>query len=836
MPADDDSRVPRGASRRPAGLRSDEALRRLAADGPNALPKTPPVRLWRRFFAQFHSALLYLLLFALVFGLAVWLYEGAHGWPAEAIAIAAVLLLNAGLGAFQEHRSEQALAQLESLAAPLVWVLRDGRFSRIPSRELVRGDLLRIESGERLPADGVFVEAHGVLVDEAVLTGESMPVDKAAGDESFSGTLVVRGKGLLRLERTGTASAMGQLASLIGEIRAEQTPLERRLDALGHQIAVVVGVLAVVLAVGLVAIEGIGNLQKAILFAAALAVAAVPEGLPAVVTLTLSLGVQRMARRKAVVRRLSAVEALGSVTVIATDKTGTLTENRMVVHALESPAPADALRAIVFANDADDDSDAGDPLDRGLLDHARGQGLDVRELRDAHPRCSLRPFDSEWKFMRVCVEEDGGRRSYLKGAPEVLLGRCTLSSDDRAHWLERAEAGAVGGYRVLALAAGTGEGEQDLEFLGLVLLWDPPRPEVPDAIRNAQRAGVRVLLVTGDHPGTARAVAREVGLDAEHALVGSQLDELSDDGLLDALRRVQVFARVTPQHKLRLVEVLQRAGEIVAMTGDGVNDAPALKRADVGVAMGQRGSDVAREVADLVLLDDDFASIVGAIEEGRSIYESIQNFVRFLFSTNVALVSLVVVGAVGSFATGMRDAVGSLLLPLTAIQLLWINFLGDGPAALALALDRHPDVMKRPPKPPNEPLLDRASRYFVLWTGLLKAAAGVAFLVLLPLWGYTVVVARTAVFLLESVAQLVTAYPARRMGAQAAPNRALLAVILGSVVLQLATVSVPALRTALGLVPLDAPVLAASAAAVLVTWVLSEGIGRVLLRRARATE
>ncbi len=836
MPAADDALPRRPASRPPAGLSSDEARRRLAADGPNALPKAPPVRLWRRFFAQFHSALLYLLLFALVFGLAVWLYEGAHGWPAEAIAIAAVLLLNAGLGAFQEHRSEQALAQLEALAAPLVWALRDGRFARIPSRELVRGDLLRVEAGERLPADGVFVEAHGVLVDEAVLTGESMPVDKTIDDESFSGTLIVRGKGLLRVERTGTASAMGQLASLLGEIRAEQTPLERRLDALGHQIAVVVGVLAVVLAVGLVAIEGLGNLQQAVLFAAALAVAAVPEGLPAVVTLTLSLGVQRMARRKAVVRRLSAVEALGSVTVIATDKTGTLTENRMVVRGLEAPDSADALRAIVFANDADDDSDAGDPLDQGLLDHARAQGLGIRALREAHPRRSLRPFDSEWKFMRVCVEEEGSSRSYLKGAPEELLRRCSLSDDERAQWLARAEAGAEDGFRVLALAAGPGESEEDLDFLGLVRLWDPPRREVPDAIRRAQQAGVRVLLITGDHPGTARAVAREVGLDAEHALVGSEVDELADDALLDALRRVQVFARVTPQHKLRLVEVLQRAGEIVAMTGDGVNDAPALKRADVGVAMGQRGSDVAREVADLVLLDDDFASIVGAIEEGRSIYESIQNFVRFLFSTNVALVSFVVVGALWAFATDMRDAAGSLLLPLTAIQLLWINFLGDGPAALALALDRHPDVMKRPPKPPGEPLLDRASRHFVLWTGLLKAGAGAVFLIALPLWGYTVVAARTAVFLLESVAQLVTAYPARRIGAQAAPNQTLLAVILGSVVLQAATVSVPALRTALGLVPLDARVLAASAAAVLVTWVLSEAIGRALLRGVRATE
>jgi Ca2+-transporting ATPase len=834
MPSADEP-VSNDASRRPAGLTSEEALRRLDAQGPNALPTSPPVRLWRRFFAQFHSALLYLLLFALVFGLAVWAYEGAHGWPAEAIAIAAVLLLNAGLGAFQEHRSEQALAQLEALAAPLAWVLRDGKFSRLPSRELVPGDVLRVEAGERLPADGVFVEAQGVLVDEAVLTGESIAVDKSPGDESFSGTLIVRGKGLLRLERTGTASAMGQVASMLGGIRADRTPLERRHDVLGHQMAVVVGALAVLLAIVLVAIEGMGQLQHAILFAAALAVAAVPEGLPAVVTLTLSLGVQRMARRNAVVRRLSAVEALGSVTVIATDKTGTLTENRMSVHALEAPDEEPALRALVLANDADDDSEAGDPLDRGLLDYACARGIDVRALRQAHPPGSLRPFDSEWKFMRVAVDEGGTTRSYFKGAPEVILGRCTLASDEFAHWLARAEAGAEEGYRVLGLARCPGEREQELEFLGLVLLWDPPRREVPDAIRRAQAAGVRVLLITGDHPGTARAVARAVGLDPEDVVVGSRLDDLSDDDLLAALRRVQVFARVSAQHKLRIVEVLQRDGEIVAMTGDGVNDAPALKRSDVGVAMGKRGSDVAREVADLVLLDDNFASIVGAIEEGRSIYESIQNFVRFLFSTNVALVTLVVVGALYSFATDVRDVAGNLLLPLTAIQLLWINFLGDGPAALALALDRHPDVMKRPPKPPNEPLLDRASRHFVLWTGLLKAGAGVAVLILLPLWGTTVVVARTAVFLLESVAQLMTAYPARRIGAQAASNGILHAVIVGSVGLQLLTVLVPGLRHALGLVALDAWILALSGATVFVTWALSEAIGRRLMGR-RATE
>jgi Ca2+-transporting ATPase len=831
MPSDPaDAARPASAGRpafpRGAGLSSDEALRRLATVGPNALPEAPPIPLWRRFLAQFQSPLIYLLLFALVFDLATWLWNGADHGPAEALAIAAVLLLNASLGAHQERRSERALAQLQALAAPLVWVVRDGAFARIATRELVPGDLLRVEAGERVSADGRWVEAHGVLVDEAVLTGESLPLERQPGEEAFCGTLVVRGKGLLEVTRTGAASAMGRLATMLGSIRAEPTPLERRLDVLGHQIAKVVAVLAAALAVVLVAMEGVARAQEAVLFAAALAIAAVPEGLPAVVTLALARGVQRMARRRAVVRRLSAVEALGSVTVIATDKTGTLTENRMAVRGLDAPDPLEALRAMVLANDADDGSAAGDPLEQGLLEHARGAGLDVAALRAACPRCALRPFDSAWKFMRVTVDGPHGLHSYLKGAPEVVLPRCGLPPSERTHWLARAEEGAGEGYRVIALAGGPGEAEEGLQFLGLVRVWDPPRPEVREALARARAAGVRVLMVTGDHPGTARAVARAVGFQAEPVLTGADLDALSDEALAGALREAQVFARVTPEQKLRLVDVLQRAGEIVAMTGDGVNDAPALKRADVGVAMGQRGSDVAREVADLVLLDDDFASIVGAIEEGRSIYENIQSFARFLFSTNIALVTLVVAGVLGSWLGGLREA-GALLLPLTALQLLWINFLGDGPPALALALDRHPDVMERPPRPPSAPLLDRPSLRFALWTGFLKAAAGLALLIALPLSGYGVVAVRTAVFLYQSVAQLIFAYPARRIGGAPERNGVLHAVIAGSIGLSVATVLVPPLRRLLGLAPLDASALAAVGFALLATWALAEFLQRL---------
>ena len=394
-----------------SGLTREEAARRLREFGPNTLPGKPPISLWRRLFRQFENPLIYILLFALAFDLGSWIQAGLSGWPVEALAIGAVLALNAGLGAFQEHRSEQALAQLKALAAPLAWVMRDGELIRISSGEIVPGDVIRMEAGERVPADGTLVEALGLMVDESVLTGESVPIDKSVGDETSSGTLIVRGKGLSHVTRTGATSTMGKLATMLGEIQTEKTPLEQRLGVLGNQVARWVGGLTVLLAIAGVAVEGIGRFQEVILFAVALAVAAVPEGLPAVLTVTLALGVERMTHRHAVVRRLSAVEALGSVTVIATDKTGTLTENRMDVDALEADDPAEALLAMTLANDADLETGAGDPLELGLLRYARSQGLDVADARKKYRRLESRPFDSAWKFMRVTVERDGAVRA-----------------------------------------------------------------------------------------------------------------------------------------------------------------------------------------------------------------------------------------------------------------------------------------------------------------------------------------------------------------------------------------------------------------------------------------
>ncbi|MBM3392120.1 MAG: HAD-IC family P-type ATPase [Betaproteobacteria bacterium] len=810
----------------PQGLTSAEAAARLVRHGPNALPEKPPVSVWRRFLRQFASPLIYILLAALVVEGGIWIAGGAAETPIEAIAIALILLLNAGLGVYQERKAEAALARLKAMATAQVWVLRDGTLRHIPGTELVPGDVVRIEAGDRVPADGVLADAQGVMADESILTGESLPVDKARADEVFSGTLLVRGKAYAEVTRTGAGSAMGRLATMIGSIEAEKTPLERRLHVFGRQIAWAVLLIAAVILVGGLVVEGVGRLGHVFIFAVALAVAAIPEGLPAVLTLALALGVERMAGRKAIVRRLSAVEALGSVTVIATDKTGTLTENRMHVRAVDAPDAAHALTAMVLANDAEIGTRAGDPLELALLDHAEAQGVDTADLARLHPRTTCVPFDSTWKFMRVTVSREGRHTSYLKGAPEVLLARSTLTETERAQWEARALDYAAEGYRVIALASRDDEGDEQLSFLGLVLLWDPPRSEVPEAIRRAQDAGIRVVMITGDHPATAQAVARVIGLPPGRTLTGAEIETMSDAALGEALRDANVFARVTPEHKLRLVEALKKSGEVVAVTGDGVNDAPALKRADVGVAMGQRGSDVSREVADLVLMDDNFATIVAAIEEGRGIYENIQKFIRFLFSTNVALVLLVVLGLGVAMLFGLRDVTGALFLPLTAVQLLWINFIADGPPALALALDRNPGVMAQPPRDPRAPLLDAPSLRFIFITGVTKALGGVALLALLPLMGYGLAATRTLVFLYESLAQLVFAYPSRRISAAPLPNPLLHAAVLFGVVLQVLAVALPGLRDMLGLEMVDWRATAAMFAAVLLSWGVAEAVGR----------
>ena len=818
------------------GLSTAEATERLARVGPNALTEHPPAPLWRRCVRHFNSPLIFSLLCALAFDLALWVYEGARGWPIEAAAITLILIFNAALGVYQEQRSEAALARLKALAGAHAWVLRDGAFVRLPAQHLVPGDWLRLEAGDRVPADGTLRDPHGVMLDESILTGESVPVDKGSEGQAFSGTLLVRGNTLLEVTGTGAASAMGRLATMLGEIQLTQTPLERRVDVLGRQIAWWILALAVVLGFLGIMAEGLSQAPRVIIFAVALAVAAVPEGLPAVLTVALALGVERMAGHRAVVRRLSAVEALGSVTVIATDKTGTLTENRMDVRSLDASDNRRALVAIALANDADPSTGAGDPLDAGLLRYAAAHGVDVAHLRRERPTISQRPFDSAWKFTRVTVREHDRPVSYLKGAPEVLLRRCALSQEDRESWTEKADAYAREGFRVVAVATAPGEAEEELSLLGLVLFWDPPRSEVPDAVQTALRAGIRVVMITGDHPATALAIAHQVGIRGVRVLTGEDLAEYQGDALRDALADVNVFARVRPEQKLQLVESLKSQGEIVAMTGDGVNDAPALKRADVGVAMGQRGSDVSREVADLVLLDDNFSTIVRAIEEGRGIYENIQKFLRFLFSTNLSEVLLVAGGAVVAVAIDLRDESGALMLPLTAAQILWINLLTDGLPALALALDRTPGVMEQKPRAAGSPLLDQPSVRFVMGVGTAKAGLALGLLGALPEFGYSLEVTRAAAFHFMAIGQLFLTYPSRHTWMRPLTNKYLHAAVLGGIGIQLAAASVPVVSTMLGnaTIPLDLWVVVFGMG--FVSWGLAEMVARVVWRNARATD
>lgn len=795
---------------------------RLARHGPNALPEKPREPMWRRAVRQLQSPLIYILLFALAFDLLVWILEGAHGHPVESIAIALILMLNAGLGVFQEYRAEAAIARLKSLAAHKVWTLRDGKPVHIPSGEIVPGDVVRLEAGDRVPADGRLIESAGIIVDESILTGESIPVAKSINDPILSGSALVRGKAYAEVTSTGPQSNLGRLAGMLSQIEVSETPLERRLHAFGNQIARCVMLLALAIAVAGVSLEGFSEFKRILFFAVALGVAAVPEGLPAVLTLTLALGIERMSKRKAVIRRLIAVEALGSVTVIAADKTGTLTENRMRVHRLDAPDTERALRALVLANDAEPETGIGDPLDIALLEHARACAVNCVAVRQAHPIRFTQPFDSKYKYMRVSVEEGGKTVSYLKGAPEVVMDLSNLTPDERREWEQKAEAYANEGHRVLALGWREGEGHTGLTFLGLVMLWDPPRTEVPNAIKHAREAGIRVVMITGDHAATALAIARAIGIDSPRALTGQEIAALEASALRDAVRGVNVFARVAPEDKLKLVEALRADGQIVAMTGDGVNDAPALKRSDVGVSMGRRGSDVSREVADLVLLDDNFATIFAAIEEGRSIYENIQKFIRFLLSTNAALVMLVVVAAFGSVIYGLRDDAGALLLPLTAVQLLWINFIADGPPALALALDRNPGVMRLRPREANSPLLDPPSVRFIVISGAVKALVGLLLLILYPRLGYNVATTITVVFLYESLAQLAFAYPSRKLSVKPDVNWSLHAIILLAVGLQAGTVLIPGLRRLLGLTALDLTAGIVLVLSIFVTWVVAE--------------
>ncbi len=810
------------SSKTPLGLTTIEATARLRELGPNELEQTARRSLNSILARQFASPLIYLLLLALGLDVFIWLSDSQRGWPFEPMAIAGILIVNAALGALQEYKAEAALDRLRDLASPTALVYRDGHLVRLLAKDIVEGDVVKIEAGGRIPADGLIEEGRG-RADESILTGESMPVDKVVGEEVCAGSLLVSGTAQVRISRTGARSALGQIATLLAQIPVESTPLEKKLAQFGNTAARWIVTIAAILIVGGFLVQGTASAMHTIVFAVALAVAAVPEGLPAMLTVCLATGVEQMAKRNTVVRRLSAVEALGSVTVIATDKTGTLTENKIRVISIDAPDPAEAFRIMVIANEFEPESVVGDPIDRALLEYAAGQGMDVDGCRKDLATHDTRSFDSARKTMRVTVKEEGRLVSYLKGAPEILLGQCHLSEAQRNMWRERLERAASEGQRVLGLAT-RDEGEKQLKFAGLVFLADSPRPEAAGAVAAALKAGIRVVMVTGDHPETARAIARTVGIPS--AGVATH-EDFADPNAFVVKPGVNIYARVTPEDKLRLVTALQAQREIVAMTGDGVNDAPALKKSHLAIAMGRRGSDVAREVADIILLDDNFATIVAAIEEGRGIYENIRKFIRFLFSTDVALVFLVFAAAIGSFVQNLRNPDGALLLPLTPLMLLWINIISDGAPAVALGLDRNAGMLDLPPRDPSEPLLDRASMRFILISGFFKAVTGLGLLLLVPFMSGSRELARTVLFHYESLAQLSFAYPSRGPRTVSKPNRILAASIAACVALQVLLEVLPGARRVFDLKPLSLGGLTV----VLVSVALAGGFAEFVMRR-----
>ena len=755
--------IDRLASDATRGLAATDAAQRLAVHGPNRLAEKPPRPTWLKFLDQFKSLLVIILLGAAVLA-------GAIGDLKDAVVIGIVVLLNASLGFFQEHRAEAALAALKNMLAPTARVRRNGKVQLIEAVDLVPGDILLLEAGDRIPADARVLSAHSVEVAEAALTGESHavaklpdPVDERSAlaewhDMVFMNTVVTRGRLEAIVTATGMHTEMGRLAGLLAETAEGETPLQRQLDSLGKRLALIAcGVVALMFGFGLM--RGDPLVQTA-MTAIALAVAAIPEGLPAVVTVTLALGMHRMAKRHAIVKKLAAVETLGCTTVICSDKTGTLTLNQMTARvlychgrrhpvsgegygaegAIEGRSGSGVLRDVLLPAalcvDARirDGQLIGDPTEGALLALAAKAGLDADVVLEHLPRIAEIPFDSATKYMAT-FHHDGDRVLLcVKGAPDVLLAHSALDETARAGFTAENEALANEALRVLALASREipaadfdPSGDllpwvNDLTLHALVGIIDPPRAEAREAISTCNAAGIQVKMITGDHRVTAAAIARELGLSGE-THEGRELDGLNQNEIAALIANSSVFARVAPAHKMRIVEALQAQGHVVAMTGDGVNDAPALKKADIGVAMGITGTEVTKEAATLVLTDDNFASIVRAVEEGRTIYDNIVKFVRFQLSTNIGAI-LTVLGALFlGFAT-----------PFTAIQILWVNIIMDGPPAMTLGVEpARPGIMRDRPRAADASILSLERMWRIGLYGLTMAVGTLA----VYAWGLT---------------------------------------------------------------------------------------------------
>ncbi len=769
------------------GLSNDEAAKRLEQFGPNELMAVKGPSPISMFLSQFKDFLVIILLFAAgISGVITFIENLLHAQvnpPIDTIVIMVIVIINAIMGFFQEYRAEKAIEALRQLAAPRAHLLREGQHIEVPAREVVPGDILRLEMGDRLPSDARLIEAHNIYTDEASLTGESFPVKKIAdivlgrniplADRSnmvHSGTIITSGRGLAVVVQTGMNTEIGRIAEMIQTAEEKETPLQKRMERLGKQLGIAILVICMIV-FGVQVILRTTNILNLFITAVALAVAAIPEGLPAVVTITLALGVQRMIKRNAIIRRLPAVETLGSATVICSDKTGTLTKDEMTVREiyisnrkievtgagyepigdflingekikpLQNEQLSCLLRAGFLCSNATVQQTekswevVGDPTEGALVVAAQKAGIS-KAIHGTYPRIGELPFDPERKRMSTIHDNPQGQTvAYIKGAPEVILNLCThiltssgvhpLNEGERAAILKSNDQMATKALRVLAIAYRicpetlcdiSPEGvEVDLIFIGLTGMMDPPRPEAREAIKLARQAGITPVMITGDNQYTAVAIAHELGMFQEDdvVLTGQALDALSDQDLIDAALQVRVYARVSPEHKLRIVQALKSHGCITAMTGDGVNDAPALKYADIGVSMGITGTDVAKEASDMILTDDNFASIVNAIEEGRGIADNTRKFISYLLSCNAGEILVLFIASI-TFSVFFGWA-----LPLIAIQILFVNLVTDGLPALALGMDPiEPDVMDRSPRDPKEGIITKWVWILILLVGV----------------------------------------------------------------------------------------------------------------------
>jgi magnesium-transporting ATPase (P-type) len=871
------------------GLTSAEVSRRQAVHGRNELRGKPVVPAWRRLLSQFLDPLIYLLFAAIAIALGAWALDGFDGWPLDAVVITAIVLLNGVLGFVQQARAADAVAALARMTAATSTVVRNGLTLRIPSADLVPGDLLVLAEGDAVGADARLFEASSLRVIEASLTGESDAVRKDAAalpapgplgdriDMVFKGTSVARGTGRAIVVATGMRTEMGGIARMLDATAEAPTPLATEVARIGRMLGIAVLVIATVVVGTILWISDIrtaSDVVEVLLLGVSLAVAAVPEGLPAILSVVLAMGIQRMAKHNAIVKNLSSVETLGAASVICTDKTGTLTKSEMTIERIvtasgstrvtgagyapvgrveldgaelpEGPLRDEQIVVLAggsLAGDAELREAAGgwsiqgDPTEAAFLVAERKMGLTARRAQ-RFTRIATIPFTSERKMMSS-IERDHAHGDdtviVTKGAPDVLLARCThvrvgrdvLPLDAAMRARITAAVDALSGaalrtlgvaYRVLALqedASATSTMERDLVYVGTVGIIDPPRPEAAAAIRDARRAGIRVIMITGDHPRTAERIAEDLGIaDAGAvALTGLQLDAMEEAAFADAVRRTSVFARVAPAHKLRIVAALQADGCVVAMTGDGVNDAPALKAADIGIAMGVTGTDVTREAARMILVDDNFATIVQAVREGRGIFESIRKFLRYLLSSNMGEVLTVFLGVVGAGVLGLGGTGGDVVLPLLATQILWINLVTDSGPALAMGVDPPTgDVMSRKPRGRGERVIDARMWSGVVQIGLVMAVATLLTIdVLLPgglVEGHAdLATARTAGFTVLVIAQLFNCFNARSDSRSAFShvfvNRWLWAAIAASLALQAAVVHLGFLNLAFGTLPLS---------------------------------